>query len=78
LVRLKFDVSLKKFLLKQLKDVDNNNLKPGDSVKVFDYGNEIYDELVKITSNDTINDIIIYERLDGELIHFSGQGYFQC
>jgi len=45
--------------------MENINLKRGDMVRVFDYGNEIFDEIVIIILND------------GEKILFSGQGYFE-
>jgi hypothetical protein len=52
-------------------------MRKGDKAKVFDYGNEIFDEIVTIFINDTISDIIIYERNNGEKIYFSGSGYFE-
>jgi hypothetical protein len=53
-----------------------NDIKKGDKVIVFDYGNEIFDELVLIILNNVIDNIIIYQRTNGEKIEFSGQGYF--
>lgn len=55
----------------------NINLKKGDLVKVFDYGNDILDEVVLIISNDTVSNEIIYKTNNGERISFSGQGYFE-
>ncbi len=53
------------------------NLKKGDKVRVFDYGNEIFDEVVIIISNDIISNYIVYERDNGEKFYFSNQGYFE-
>jgi len=57
--------------------MENINLKRGDMVRVFDYGNEIFDEIVTIILNDVISGEIVYKRNDGEKILFSGQGYFE-
>lgn len=57
--------------------MENSNLKTGDKVKVFDYGNEILDEKVEIILNDIISGYIVYERDNGEQFLFSGQGYFE-
>jgi hypothetical protein len=57
--------------------MENFNLKRGDMVRVFDYGNEIFDEIVTIILNDVISGEIVYKRNDGEKILFSGQGYFE-
>jgi hypothetical protein len=57
--------------------MENVNLKKDDKVRVFDYGNEIFDELVTIILNDIISGKIVYKRDDGEKILFSGQGYFE-
>ena len=57
--------------------MENVNLKRGDKVRVFDYGNEIFDEIVSIILNDTISGDIVYKRDNGEKILFSGQGYFE-
>jgi hypothetical protein len=51
--------------------------KKGDKVKVFDYGNEIFDEIVTIIVNDSYTNEIIYERQNGECVVFSNQGYFE-
>lgn len=56
--------------------MENIDLKVGDKVRVFDYGNEIFGEIVLIISNDVISDTIVYKRDNGEKIWFSGQGYF--
>ena len=57
--------------------MENVNLKRGDKVRVFDYGNEIFDEVVSIILNDVISGEIVYKRDNGEKILFSGQGYFE-
>jgi hypothetical protein len=57
--------------------MENINLKKGDMVRVFDYGNEIFDEIVTIILNDVISGEIVYKRNDGEKILFSRQGYFE-
>ena len=57
--------------------MENVNLKRDDKVRVFDYGNEIFDELVTIILNDNISGKIVYKRDNGEKILFSGQGYFE-
>ena len=57
--------------------MENIDLKIGDKVRVFDYGNEIFGEIVLIISNDVISDTIVYKRDNGEKIWFSGQGYFE-
>jgi hypothetical protein len=57
--------------------MENINLKKGDMVRVFDYGNEIFDEIVTIILNDVISGKIVYKRNGGEKILFSGQGYFE-
>jgi hypothetical protein len=57
--------------------MENVNLKRDDKVRVFDYGNEIFDELVTIILNDIISGEIFYKRDNGEKILFSGQGYFE-
>lgn len=56
--------------------MESLNLKIGDIVKVFDYGNDIFDEIVTIIENNIIDNFIIYKRSNGEKIEFSGQGYF--
>jgi hypothetical protein len=56
--------------------MENINLKKGDKVKVFDYGNEIF-EMVTIILNDIISGEIVYKRDNGEKFSFSGQGYFE-
>jgi hypothetical protein len=57
--------------------MENVNLKKDDKVRVFDYGNEIFDELVTIILNDIISGEIFYKRDNGEKVLFSGQGYFE-
>jgi hypothetical protein len=52
-------------------------LNPGDKVKVFDYINVIYDEIVTIIIVDIITNEIVYQRQNGEKLLFSGQGYFE-
>ena len=52
--------------------MENIDLKIGDKVRVFDYGNEIFGEIVLIISNDVISDTIVYKRDNGEKIWFSG------
>jgi hypothetical protein len=52
-------------------------LKKGDKVRVFDYGNEIFDEVVIIISNDIISNDILYKIDNGETFYFSHQGYFE-
>jgi hypothetical protein len=66
-----------KKLLVKITIMENINLKVGDKVRVFDYGNEIFGEMVLIVSNDVISDTIIYKRDNGEKNWFSGQGYFE-
>jgi hypothetical protein len=56
--------------------MENFNLKRGDKVRVFDFGNEIFDEIVTIILNDPISGEIIYKLDNGEEIWFSGSGYF--
>lgn len=55
----------------------NINLKKGDLARVFDYGNDIFDKVVLIISNDTLSNEIIYKTNTEEEIVFSGQGYFE-
>lgn len=57
--------------------MENVNLKRGNKVRVFDYGNEIFGEVVTIILNDVISGEIVYKRDNGEKILFSGQGYFE-
>jgi hypothetical protein len=55
----------------------DNTLNKGDMAKVFDYGNEIFDEIVTIISHDTYSDVITYMRNDNSEVVFSGYGYFE-
>jgi len=57
--------------------IDINCINTGDKIKIFDYGNEIYDEIVKIIWIDTIDKTFGFERKDGEKVYFSGQDYFE-
>ncbi len=57
--------------------MDIYDIKVGQKIKVFDYGNDILDEIVLITMKDTISEDIVYQRASGEKIWFSGQGYFE-
>ena len=61
----------------KITNMENLNLKRGDKVRVFDYGNEIFDEIVLIILNDVISGEIVYNRDNGDKILFSGQGYFE-
>jgi hypothetical protein len=57
--------------------METSNVKKGDNLRVFDYGNDIFNEIVLIILNDVITDTIVYKRNNGEEICFSGQGYFE-
>ena len=52
-----------------------NKPKP-HTLRVFDYGNDIMDEIVTVTMVDPIDGEIRYETDDGEEWVFSGMGYF--
>lgn len=54
----------------------NSSMKPGQQYRVFDYGNDIINEIVTVTMVDPIDDEVIYETDDGEKWVFSGIGYF--
>lgn len=45
-------------------------------LRVFDYGNDIINEIVTVTMVDPIDNEVIYETDDGEEWVFSGMGYF--
>lgn len=45
-------------------------------LRVFDYGNDILNEIVTVTMVDPIDNEVIYETDDGEEWVFSGMGYF--
>jgi hypothetical protein len=55
--------------------MDIHSLKVGKKYRIFDYYNEIFDEIVKITSISIIDNSITFE-LNGELWEFSNSGFF--
>ena len=52
-------------------------LKIGKKYRVFDYGNEIIDEIVFILENDIYSGDVIYEIDNRNKFYFTGQGYFE-